>query len=207
MEIQWVILWLTAWVVVAIAVGGIIHTTWLKPDAWAHWRRTFAPLSNSTTELTRSTLNGLAPQLARIADWYARVRKPVFPFSERDIQGRLRMGFRVAFWMTLIAIGIAAIDTGKDWGLAVLVFGFPFAMAITAAASFVHTITLRLLPVRGILTSILLALLMGFIAAHKLARWYGGTEATQQQTNWILAASGFYGLILGLIEERRNEQR
>src|SRR5690349_19237230 len=126
MEIQWVILWLTAWVVVAIAVGGIIHTTREKPDAWAHWRRTFAPLSNSTTELTRSTLNGLAPQFARMRRGYARIYKPVFPFSDREIQDRLRVGLKVAFWMTFPAIVYAAIETGPQWGLTVLLFGFPY---------------------------------------------------------------------------------
>ena len=91
MEIDWRILSLTVWLVIAVAVAGIVRFSFEKgPGLRDRWRRASSPTSSSAPEWSRVAvrLPDVAPHLALLRsllqEWYEHARRPVFPLSARE---------------------------------------------------------------------------------------------------------------------------
>ena len=151
---------------------------------WRRWRQAF---------FRRPSLAEISPWLVELRGLYVHVRQPILPFSWRELRARLGLGLTVAFWITLPATFIAATHVGSAWGLVGLVIGFPIAMAGAAAVSLVHTIVLRLLPLRGFAMSVLVSISIAMLVVHQQP------TMSAEGKSWTLLLLGTYGIVIGVI--------
>ena len=133
-----------------------------------------------------------------IGSWLRDARKPVWPIDFKDLNARLRRGFKLAGLMTMVAVAIvAARQPSQD--LALLLFlGTLLAGAVLVAfaciASIIHSLILQILPYRGLIVSTTLGWAIGFAVAFL-------SRTNADFPSRALVWSGvIYGFLMGIID-------